>query len=64
MLWDTIDPALLYVVTDKDRKIKIVTRVNYQLKGSKEPVNIIVSSGKVLKENLTIARYELIKGEL
>jgi SPP1 gp7 family putative phage head morphogenesis protein len=64
ILWDTQDPALLYVVTDRDRKIKVVTRVNYRLKGASEPVNIIATAGRVLRENLTGGRYELIRGEL
>lgn len=64
VLWDTQDPALLYVITDKDKKIKVVTRVNYRLKGAPEPVNIIATAGRVLRENLTGKRYELIRGEL
>lgn len=64
ILWDTQDPALLYVVTDRDRKIKVVTRVNYRLKGAPEPVNIVATAGRVLKENLTGGRYRLIRGKL
>lgn len=64
ILWDTQDPALLYVVTDKDKKVKVVVQVNYRLKGEPEPVNIVATAGRVLRENLTGGRYKLIRGKL
>lgn len=64
VLWDTQDPAILYVVTDKDIKIKVVIRVNYRLKGSPEPVNIVATAGRVQRNDLMDKRYEIIRGKL
>ncbi len=64
VLWDTEDPALVYVSAGRERDIKIVVRVNYRLKGEREPVNLLTTAGKVQRKNLTTKRYQLIRGEL
>lgn len=64
ILWDKQDPALIYVISNKGKEIKIVTRVNYRLKGSPEPVNIIATAGKIQKSDLMDKRYEIIRGKL
>ncbi|KWT81150.1 phage head morphogenesis protein [Candidatus Magnetominusculus xianensis] len=64
VLWDKEDNALLYVVSSDDKKIKTVVRINYKLKGVPEPVNIVVTAGKVEVLKLKAGRYEIIKGIL
>lgn len=64
VLWDTRDPALLYVTSDKDKKIKLVVRVNYKLKGAQERVNLVVTTGKVNVSDLKVERYSLLDGNL
>ncbi len=56
VLWDTQDPALLYVFASEDKKGKVVVRVNQRRKG--ETINRVVTTGRVKAEDLNNPRYE------
>lgn len=58
VLWDTQDPALLYVFASDDRKGKIVVRVNQQRKG--KTVNRVVTTGRIDSRNINDPRYRRI----
>ena len=65
VLFDRVNPALLYVFDagEKERRAKIVVRVNYDEKGN--PVNSIRSGGMIAIKNLRDTnQLELIQGEL
>lgn len=61
VLWDTQDPALLYVCSSGDKKNKIVVQVWKEHK-KHGFINRVATTGKVFAENLiNDARYEPVK---
>lgn len=73
VLYDTDDPAILYVfdVPGDDRTGKVVLRLNYKTKARGEDgkrhsiqTNTIRTTGLVQKKNLLDKRYDVIDGEL
>ena len=63
VLWDSQDPALLYVFSSGSMKGKIVVAVDYKLKGQ-GIVNLIKTAGKTQNSDLRDRRYVVIKGRI
>ncbi len=59
--YDTQDPALLYLSTSVEKKIKIVIRVDYNLKKVNQPVNYIKTASLVSQRDLMHPRFIKIK---
>jgi len=63
VLWDSQDPALLYVFSSGSMKGKIVVAVDYKLKGQ-GIVNLVKTAGKAQTADLRDGRYVVIKGRI
>ncbi|MFA5161164.1 MAG: phage minor head protein [Elusimicrobiales bacterium] len=65
VLLDETDGTLLFVRQEgKDKKLKLVVRVDYKLKGKETPVNYAVTSGRLAPADLKVARYKLLWGKI
>jgi hypothetical protein len=62
ILYDSDDPALLYVISTDDKKLKSVVRINRPIK--RERINWIATTSKVSTRDLKHSRYKIIKGEI
>lgn len=65
VLYDTVNDNVLYVAASEEdvRKSKLVIEVNYALKKAGQ-VNLLITAGRVDKNNLREGRYIVISGEI
>jgi hypothetical protein len=65
LLFDTEKQNLIYVVKNAgDKSTKVVVEVNYNLRGQRDPVNMVRTASNIPTHNLLEGKYILLDGAI